>query len=125
MEKQIRTILLVEGKSDWRDLLSQVIQRCGYNLVRIDELERIPRAANALPDLIFLDLDLLGERAEAIVAEIRADVTTRHIPIICEGSYGSGHKMDRIILAGAREALYKPFDLSDLPSIIRSSLPQS
>lgn len=124
MEKQKRTILLVEGKGEWRDLLSQVIQRCGYEVVQIDELERIHNAITAVPDLILLDLDLLGDRAQNLVTEVRSDLTTRHIPIICEGTYGNRYKIDRIISAGAREVLYKPIDLSDLPSILRNYLPQ-
>jgi DNA-binding response OmpR family regulator len=123
MEKQTRTILLVEGKREWRDLVSQVIQRCGYEVVQIDELERIHNAITARPDLILLDLDLLGERAESVVIELRSDLTMRHIPILCQGTYGNSYKI-RIISAGAREVLYKPFDLSDLPSILRNNLPQ-
>ena len=122
MENEKGTILLVERKSDWHDLLSQVIERCGYNLVYIDQPEEIPNAVNAGPNLILLDLDMLGDRAETVVAELRSDLTTRHIPVICEGTYGSGYKTDRIVLAGAREVLYKPFDLSDLPTILRDGL---
>ncbi len=124
MEKQKRTILLVEGKSEWRNLLSQVIERCGYEVVPIDELERVHDAITARPDLILLDLDLFGEKAENLVMEVRSDLTTIHIPVIFEGTYGNRYKIDRIILAGAREVLYKPFDLSDLPSILRNNLPQ-
>ncbi len=122
MERRRRTILLVEQKGNWRDLLNQVIQRTGYEAVGIDDPEEIPKAMTARPDLILLDLDLLRETAEAVVKKIHQDPLTRDIPIICQAIYGNDYQIDRIISAGAREVLYKPFDLSDLLSILRDNL---
>ncbi len=122
MERRRETILLIERKGNWRDLLHQVIERIGYDALGVDNPEDIPRAMTARPDLILLDLDLLRESAEAVVSKIHQDPATRDVPIICQAIYGNSYQIDRIISAGAREVLYKPFDLSDLPSILRENL---
>jgi DNA-binding response OmpR family regulator len=117
-----KTILLVEEKGDWRDLLIHVIERCGYNVIVLTEPQAIGEAMRVHPDLIWFDLDLLGSSGESLLAQLHADPSAAHIPIICEATYGDHHEFSHLLLAGAREVLYKPFDLTDLPSILRSNL---
>ena len=119
-----KTVLVVQQKNDWRDLLVHVIERCGYNVIALTDLEAITGATRPGLDLILLDLDLLNEQAEVAITQLQKDPWTKHIPIVCEARYGNDLLVWRAIQAGAKEILYKPFDLSDLPSILRKNLPQ-
>lgn len=125
MKNSNKTILVVEEKSDWRDLLIQIIERSGYKVVAVSKPEGIAAALPAHPDLIWLDLDLLSEVAENLLAQLHDDPSTTDIPVICEATYGDDYRVRRVISAGAKEVIYKPFDLSDLPSILRSNLQTS
>jgi CheY-like chemotaxis protein len=122
MANEKKTVLLAQQKNDWRDLLVHVIERCGYDVIATSNPEAVTESMSAGFDLILLDLELLKERAEIVIAAFQKDPSTRHIPIICQTRYGNDRAAQQVIQAGAKEILYKPFDLTDLPSILRRYL---
>jgi len=117
-----KTVLIAQQKNDWRDLLIHVIERCGCDVIAVSNPEDITEATSAGIDLILLDLGLLKERAEIIITDLQKDLSTKHIPIICETRYGNDLSVRQVVQAGAKEILYKPFDLTDVPSILRRHL---
>ena len=125
MANRKETVLVVQQKNDWRDLLIHVIERCGYDVITVENPEDIIESATHGLDIILLDLELVNERAEMLIPQLQNCPSTQHIPIICEVRYGNDLLAGRAIQAGAKEILYKPFDLSDLPSILRQNLLQS
>ena len=116
-----KTVLVAQQKNDWRDLLIHVIERCGYDVIAVSNAEAITETTSAGFNLILLDLELLKERAEILITQLQKDPSTKHIPIICETTYND-LLIRQVIQAGAKEILYKPFDLSDVPSIFRRHL---
>ena len=122
MKNSSKTILVVEEKGDWGDLLIQVIERSGYEVIAVNKPEGIAEALPVHPDLIWLDLDLLRGVAENLLAQLHDDPSTTDIPVICEAACGDYYSVRRMLSAGAKEVLYKPFDLSDVPSILRNNL---
>ncbi len=117
-----KTILVLEQKSDWRDLLIHIVEGCGYKVIAIGDPREIAEAIRNGPDLILLDIGLLNEQAETIITNLQKDPATKSTPILCLATYGGEWPISQVIKAGAKEVLYKPFDLSDLPSILRKHL---
>ncbi len=118
-----KTILIVENAGDWRELLTQVIDRSGYQVIEADSgTEAVRQAVAVHPDLILLDFGLSGTNAGDVMAELRANLATRDIPVVVQTMFDDHAGMRCAMKAGAREVLYKPFDLTDLPGILRKHL---
>lgn len=123
MTDHVPSILVAEENKDFRDVVVHILQRCGYNVTEVDdEPDRILEAMSTGPDVILLDTDVLGKRAEVIIAQLQKDSSTKGIPIICQATDGNDWLAKRFIKAGATEVLFKPYDLTDLPSILRKCL---
>ncbi len=118
-----KTILIVENAGDWRELLTRVIGRSGYQVIEVDSgTEAILQAVAVHPDLILLDLGLPGTSGDQIMAELKMNLYTKDIPIIAQTLFDDHTGVRHAMKAGAKEVLYKPFDLSELPAILRKHL---
>lgn len=118
-----KKILIVENGDDWRRLLAFVIQHSGFEVIEATTGPKaIDQAMAANPDLILLDLSLPEMSGIEVIKQLRMDLVTKNIPVVIETAYGDETSVRQAIKAGAREVLYKPFDLSDLPSIVRQNL---
>jgi DNA-binding response OmpR family regulator len=111
--------LIVEDESDWRELLTRVIGRSGYQVIEVNSgVEAIDQAMAVHPDLILLDLGLPGMSADQIIGELKMNSSTKDIPVIVQTTYDDHTRVRLAMEAGANEVLYKPFDLSELPAIL-------
>jgi len=85
-------------------------------------LEAIDRASSIHPDLIIMDLRLPEMNGDEATARLKANVSTRDIPVVINTSWNVGHRADRALDAGAEEILYKPFHLTMLHDVLRTYL---
>ena len=116
-----KKILLVEEEDDWRDLLTMVIARSGYEVIQAATgSEGMIQATAANPDLILLNLGVPGIRADNIMSQLKINPSTRDIPVIVETVQVDNPDVRLAVRAGAKEVLCKPFDLGDLPGILRN-----
>ena len=116
-----KKILLVEEEDDWRDLLTMVIARSGYEVIQATTgSEAMIQAAAANPDLILLNLGVPGIGADNIMSQLKINPSTRDIPVIVETVQADNPDVRLAVRAGAKEVLCKPFDLGDLPGILRN-----
>lgn len=76
-------ILLVEDNEMNRDMLSRRLQRKGYQIVAAESGELgLVLARQAAPDLILMDITLPEMDGWEAARQLKADESTRHIPII-------------------------------------------
>ena len=123
MATATKKILIVEDAGDWRELLTRVIERSGYQIVEVNSsVEAIDQAMAVHPDLILLDLGLPGTSAHQIIGELKMNSSTKDIPVIVQTTYDDHTGVRYAMEAGAKQVLYKPFDLSELPAILRKHL---
>jgi two-component system, OmpR family, KDP operon response regulator KdpE len=116
-----RKILVVDDKDDWCDLLMMVIRRAGYEVIQAaTSSEAMIQAAGAKPDLILLNLGVPGMDTDNIMSQLKINPSTRDIPVIVETVQADNPNVRRAVSAGAKEVLCKPFDLGDLPGILRN-----
>ena len=76
-------ILLVEDNEMNRDMLSRRLQRKGYTVVTAHDGEQGHLLAHSEnPDIILMDISLPVMDGWEVTRLLKADATTRHIPII-------------------------------------------
>jgi CheY-like chemotaxis protein len=108
-----KRILVVEDNPDSRNLLALVLGRSGYDIAEAATgFDAIDQAHATHPDLIFMDLGLPGITGDEATARLKADESTRHIPIIVNTAFHRGSvQVERAIAAGAAQVLHKPTSL--------------
>ena len=123
MAAAAKKILIVEEEEDWRELLAQVISRSGYQAIEVNSgVKAVDQAMAVHPDLILLDLGLPGMSASQIIGELKMKSSTKDIPVIVQTTYDDPARVRHVMEAGAKQVLYKPFDLSELPAILHKHL---
>jgi len=76
-------ILLVEDNEMNRDMLSRRLQKKGYTVVTAQDGERGYSLARCeAPDLILMDISLPAMDGWEVTRLLKANASTRHIPII-------------------------------------------
>jgi CheY-like chemotaxis protein len=122
-DAQKKIILVADHEDDWRDLLTMVTRRCGYEVIEAKTgKEAIDRAMFGNPSLILLDFGLPEINGHEVMAHLKMAAATRNIPVFFQLPEASAQDIRRP--DGAEVILYKPFDLGDLPALFRKYLPE-
>jgi two-component system, cell cycle response regulator DivK len=112
-------ILVVEDNSDCRELLSIVLRRSGYEVAEAATgLAAVEQASATHPDLILMDLGLPGITGDEATARIKADPSTRDIPVIVSTAFQKGTLVERAIAVGVAEILHKPISFETLREVV-------
>ncbi len=108
-----KRILVVEDNADSRSLLALVLGRSGYDIAEAaNGLDAIAQVRAIHPDLIFMDLGLPGMTGDEATACLKADESTRHIPVVVNTAFHRDSvRVGRAIAAGAAQILHKPTPL--------------
>jgi CheY-like chemotaxis protein len=119
---QVR-ILVVDDERDNRELLEIVLRWEGFVVVSApggDEALAI--IAHEPPDLVLLDVMMPGMTGYEVVAKIKDDATTRHVPVIMITALGDPNTRRLALAAGADDFLAKPITRGELLSCVRAVL---
>lgn len=81
-------------------------------------LERLRDEAQALPDLILLDLNLPRMSGRDVLGEIKTDERLRHIPVIILSSSAAEQDIARSYALHANAYVVKPVDLDSFRAAI-------
>jgi signal transduction histidine kinase/CheY-like chemotaxis protein len=112
-EEQPRTVLYIEDNLSNLDLVEQILQkRAGLRLIpalRGDLGLRLAREQQ--PDVILLDLDLPDLEGREVLRRLRADETTRHIPVVVVSANALPRGIEQLRAAGANAYVTKPIDV--------------
>jgi two-component system, cell cycle response regulator DivK len=116
-------ILVVEDVADYREMIMLFLRRSGYRAVEAATgFEAVSQARVTRPSLILMDLDMPAMTGDQATARLKADPSTRHIPVIVTTAFSYGSLVDRAITAGADEIIHKPFELKSLRAAIQRHL---
>jgi CheY-like chemotaxis protein len=117
-------ILVVEDNSDIRQLIVLGLKELGYEVFEAETgLSAFRQARATSPDLILMDLGMPVIGGDEVMAWLKTDLVTRHIPIIVTTAFLFGPSVDRAIGAGAAEVIYKPFNFDALHTTLQRHLP--
>ena len=116
-------ILVVEDVADYREMIMLFLRRSGYRAVEAATgFEAVSQARVTRPDRIIMDLDMPAMTGDQAAARLKADPSTRHIPVIVTTAFSYGSLVDRAITAGADEIIHKPFALKLLRAAMQRHL---
>jgi CheY-like chemotaxis protein len=94
-------ILIVEDNEKNRRLVRDVLQFRGYQTIEAETAEEGLRLARErLPALVLMDIHLPGIDGIAALGELRADPTTRDLPVMAVTASAMTSDRQRIIAAG-------------------------
>ncbi len=108
-------ILLVEDNEMNRDMLSRRLQRKGYCVVTAEDGERgLSLARSETPDLILMDISLPVMSGWEVTRLLKANESTRHIPIIALTAHAWVTDREKAIEAGCDDYDTKPVEFGRL-----------
>ena len=108
-------ILLVEDNEMNRDMLSRRLQRQGHNVnVAVNGKEALVKVTDDLPDLILMDLSLPEMDGWETTRRLKADNSTKEIPIIVLTAHALKTDREGAFEAGCDDYDVKPIDFQRL-----------
>jgi DNA-binding response OmpR family regulator len=116
-------ILIVEDERDIAELIAHALHKAGHRTEHVASgTAALPRARDAAPDLIVLDLMLPGMDGLMVCQALRADRETASIPIIMLTA--RGEESDRVagLELGADDYVTKPFSPRELAARVAALL---
>jgi CheY-like chemotaxis protein len=117
------TILVVEDNELSRDALSRRLARRGYRIVlAVDGAQAMALARDERPDVILMDLGLPRVDGWEATRQLKADPTTRGIPIIVLSAHAMTNDRDKALQAGGDEFDTKPIRFQPLLGKIEALL---
>jgi two-component system cell cycle response regulator DivK len=120
-ERRPTLVLLVDDVSDNTDMYAQYLEFEGYQVeVASNGDEGVKMARDLQPAVIVMDLSMPTLDGWAATRAIKADPTTRHIPVIVLTAHAMHGVAETAIAAGADAYFAKPYSPEELEAAIRS-----
>ncbi len=117
-------ILVVEDNELNLKLVRDVLGYAGYEVVEARTGEQgVELAAECLPDLVLMDLQLPGIDGIEALRQLRASPLTQDVPVVAVTAFAMREDQERVLRAGFDGYLVKPFGVRELPGQVRSFLP--
>ena len=118
------TMLLVEDNSELRLFLRSIFAS-EYRIVEaVDGMQGWSKALKFLPDIIISDVMMPEKDGIAMTRELRADMTTSHIPIVLLTAKTSIESKLEGLEYGADDYITKPFSATYLKARVKNLLTQ-
>ena len=124
MQFKLKNILIIDDDADIRDVINYILSEEGYEVSELDNGHSVLETVRQLqPDVILLDIMLGGSDGRDICKTLKADATTRSIPIIMISASHGVHTVHES--CNANDYIAKPFDINTLISRVEkyASLP--
>lgn len=106
----MRLILVIDGDQDFLREISRDLGGLRHRVLAVASPRKgIEMARTGNPDLILLDMDIVGSSGKAVMAELKADDITREIPVLMTLQTAGREKLIEARQAGAVDFLLKPY----------------
>ena len=116
-------ILIVEDNPENWDMLARRLKRRGYEVViAVDGVQAVAMSTSESPDLILMDMNLPELDGWEATRQIRAQLTTQHLPIIALTAHGMPTDRARSLEVGCDDHHTKPVELTTLLAQIEARL---
>lgn len=122
----MKKILVAEDNLANRELIREILEAGGYEVVEAcDGREALEKIAEAMPDLVLLDIQMPILDGFAIVRQLRENPRFTDLPVVALTAFAMRGDRERALAAGFTAYLTKPFDLqllrTQIAQILRSS----
>ncbi len=118
-----KKVLIAEDEPDIRALVVYSLQYAGYTVIEAPNgIEAIALAEKEQPDLILLDVRMPTMSGYEACAVLRAQESTREIPVVFLSARGQETEIKHGLELGAEEYILKPFGPDELNQRVGSIL---
>ena len=108
-------ILIAEDERDIRELIKFTLTFAGHQITEATNGEEaVAKARDVIPDLIMTDVRMPKMTGYEACKIIKADNTTKHIPVVILSAKGQDEERDLGAESGADDYIVKPFAPDDL-----------
>ena len=107
-----KKVLIIDDNAGILFAMRKALKLKEYEVYTSDTFTGIDAVEKIAPDLIYLDISLVGNDGREVAQELKGDERTKHIPIVILTAYPNADELARE--AGADGYLCKPFELADL-----------
>ena len=107
-----KKVLVIDDNSGILFVMRQALELKDYEVHTSDTFDGVEQIEKSAPDLIYLDISLVGYDGRKVTQELKGDERTKKIPIIILTAYPNAGELAKE--AGADDYLSKPFDLENL-----------
>jgi DNA-binding response OmpR family regulator len=122
MDRRI-SVLVVEDEEHIRKVLEYNLRLDGFEVYSAGEgPSGLELAAEIMPDVILLDWMMPGMDGLGVLAELKQNETTEHIPVFMLTAKGMMADVGQALCAGADDYITKPFDPIQLGRTIKKKL---
>jgi CheY-like chemotaxis protein len=116
-------ILLVEDNELNRDMLVRRLRRRGFEIeIAVDGREGIDKTKRGQPDLVLMDMSLPEIDGWTAARTLKADPSTRQIPIVALTAHAMSSDREAALAAGCDDYDTKPVDFARLLGKIEAAL---
>jgi two-component system response regulator VicR len=117
-----KKILIIEDDPDISEILNDILQTEGYDVVLSADGEACHHLPDIKPDLILMDVRLKqpGQNGDAICMQLKSDIHTRCFPVILLSAESDLRALCKA--CGANGFLSKPFDVAALVCQVRDMI---
>jgi CheY-like chemotaxis protein len=116
-------VLVIDDQSPVREALRLALEHMGFSVEEAENGEDGLRKARAtVPNLILCDLDMPVMGGCETLEEMTMDPTLREVPVIVVSGMITRETESRVLRAGAKAILPKPFSLDALGKLVSGIL---
>jgi len=101
---------LVERILEFRPTLKLIHARCGGDGVELAQVHR--------PKLVLLDLNLPDMHGSEVLRQLQGKPETAKVPVVVLSADATPSQIERLLAAGARNYLTKPFDIDPFLAVV-------
>lgn len=121
MKNKMNKLLIIDDDAGISEMLKTLLEFNGYEIVTSDKpLQAKETIQKYRPDLILLDVRLLGVDGTEVCANLKKDKATANVPVLMMSALSGADKTCE--QAGADGFVAKPFEMEDLLEKIRDIL---
>lgn len=121
-----RTLVYVEDNEDARATLAELLRSFGYEVVEVPDGNGVMAAVLATqPDAVLLDIGLPDIDGYEVARRLRANPSTRSVPLIALTGYGQMRDQQAATLAGFDAHLVKPVETAQVLKAVEAVLAKS
>ncbi len=108
-------ILLVEDNDANRKLMGEILEAAGHEvLMAVSGEDAVALATARLPDVVVMDMHMPGLDGFGATRRLRAQASTRSLPVLAVTAMAMRGDGERILAAGCDAYLAKPVSYRDL-----------
>lgn len=116
-------VLVVDDEPNILLSLEFLMQQAGFDVTTAEDAERAQTLiSQQAPDLILLDISLPGMSGFDLLELLRADESTRSLPVVMLTAHGREVEKEKGMALGASDYITKPFSTRELVSRVQTLL---